>query len=299
MNTEITRRCTGPCGFLQQENLRDYVCIGDGHCDIHRSIFMRRLDASRNLEAIVREDSPLRLGDMYVIICQIAGRLDALHKANICHGDAKAKNMILTKYGPILIDFGQSKILTDANRTELIHADCRQLMWIVFQLRFHLPFKHEGERQGLMDPDSWDLFGGLYTLCGSVFDEVASNREFTIANVLAVAHDLFGPNDLSGMCVYTHCSHVWNQIFTLLVQFQKDHKNLKKSVNELPMSPEVRMNLKTAIKSLFNDHRIGLRQLLSIERDEGVINRAQSLREHFENKHNEIQGAMNEASRNL
>lgn len=296
MHAEIAARCTGPCGFLEQEYLRDYVCIADGHCDIHRSLVMRRLDVSKNLEAIVRESDPLQLGEMYAIICQIAARLEALHNANICHGDAKAKNIILTDSGPIFIDFGLSDVLTEANRTEATHADCRQLLWLVLQLRFHLPFKHKRDRQGLMDTN-WDLFREMYTLCGPVFDKITSNRDYTIQNVLEVARDLFGPKDLSRMYVYPHCNNVWEQIFDILQQLQRDHNTLKGTVNELQMSDEVR-NLKLTLNNIINDHRIGFRQLFSIEREEDVINRAQSLQQHLQNKHNEFRHSL-ESIRNL
>jgi hypothetical protein len=300
--------------------LRDYLCVAYGHCDTHHSIAMQRHDVSRNLESIIQKSGPLRLKESYAIICEVAKRLDALHKAGICHGDAKAKNMLLTDTGTRLIDYGQSKVITKENKFQAIHSDCQQLLWIVLQLRFHLPFKCCTGVQGLMKYDSsqpaldsqWDMCPEFYILCGPVFDIVTEEASearkhsfvshgYTIQNVLRVAHDLFGAKDLSvdNMCVFPHSNFVWHKVFEILRQLQEDHKSLdimvKGIVDEFGRGNQIRLSL----RSILMYHLIGLRQLLSIEIEEDLLAYARDLQADLKSKYDEVRGALLETTQEL
>ncbi|MGV9928519.1 protein kinase domain-containing protein [Nocardia rhamnosiphila] len=60
-----------------------------------------------SLEARIRRDGPLHLGELLRLGVKLAGALETAHRADILHRDVKPGNILLTDYGePALTDFG-------------------------------------------------------------------------------------------------------------------------------------------------------------------------------------------------
>jgi serine/threonine protein kinase len=68
---------------------------------------MQYLEGETLEDRIVR--GPLSLKDALQIATDIAGALDQAHRAGIVHRDLKPGNVILTKAGAKLLDFGLAK----------------------------------------------------------------------------------------------------------------------------------------------------------------------------------------------
>ncbi|TDC60685.1 serine/threonine protein kinase, partial [Actinomadura sp. GC306] len=63
------------------------------------------------LETAVRENGPLRGGDLEALAVNIATALSAIHGAGIVHRDLKPSNVLLSPTGPRVIDFGIARAL--------------------------------------------------------------------------------------------------------------------------------------------------------------------------------------------
>ncbi|TDE14158.1 serine/threonine-protein kinase, partial [Actinomadura sp. 6K520] len=63
------------------------------------------------LETAVKENGPLRGGDLEALAVNIATALSAIHGAGIVHRDLKPSNVLLSPTGPRVIDFGIARAL--------------------------------------------------------------------------------------------------------------------------------------------------------------------------------------------
>ena len=95
---------------LTHANICTLFDVGDhdGH-RLPRDGAARRRDARGASDARRTRGSPLPLSEALTIAIEIAGALDAAHRAGIVHRDLKPGNVMLTKAGAKLLDFGLAK----------------------------------------------------------------------------------------------------------------------------------------------------------------------------------------------
>jgi hypothetical protein len=188
--------------------LRDSVCVATASCDVARALLLPRLDTGSELEQIVArglEGSGLELRDRLQVFRGLASTLDMLHSlpVGVSQGDAKAKNVILVRGRPVLIDFELSSVLTPDTRAGLVEGDAKQLLWVALQLLFCLPFKSGPSGLGVMsqmDDGGWDLTPSVYRRAGPLFDRLldgasnshgATRRRLTVGDVRDVVEGMF------------------------------------------------------------------------------------------------------------
>ncbi|WP_067459986.1 serine/threonine-protein kinase [Actinomadura macra] len=70
-----------------------------------------------NLDTDLEEHGPLRWTELKWLGLGVASALDAVHKADVVHRDLKPKNILLTRRGPKIIDFGIAQVLTSGSQT--------------------------------------------------------------------------------------------------------------------------------------------------------------------------------------
>src|SRR5919204_1050322 len=78
-----------------------------GHQDGTDYLVMEYLDGQTLADRIAK--GPIPLNEALTIAIQIAGALDHAHRAGITHRDLKPGNVMLTKTGAKLLDFGLAK----------------------------------------------------------------------------------------------------------------------------------------------------------------------------------------------
>src|SRR5207248_1341038 len=92
-----------------------------GHDGGIEYLVMEFLDGEPLSERLARgrAGSPLKLEETLEIAIAIAGALDAAHRAGVVHRDLKPGNIVLTRSGPKLLDFGLARVaaLSQAGRT--------------------------------------------------------------------------------------------------------------------------------------------------------------------------------------
>lgn len=89
-----------------------HICVvyDVGHQDGIDCLVMERLEGETLAERIARANRPLPLDEVLRIGTAIADALDKAHRAGIVHRDLKPLNVMLTKSGPKLLDFGLAKL---------------------------------------------------------------------------------------------------------------------------------------------------------------------------------------------
>ncbi|QXJ22177.1 serine/threonine protein kinase [Actinomadura graeca] len=70
-----------------------------------------------DLDSDLAERGPLRWTELKWLALGLASALGAVHKAGVVHRDLKPKNILLTRRGPKIIDFGIAQVLTSQKRT--------------------------------------------------------------------------------------------------------------------------------------------------------------------------------------
>ena len=73
-------------------------------------LVMQYLDGETLAARLARTNGPLPLDQVLTIAVEIADALDKTHRAGITHRDLKAGNVMLTKSGSKLLDFGLAKL---------------------------------------------------------------------------------------------------------------------------------------------------------------------------------------------
>ena len=89
-----------------------HICVVHdvGHQDGIDYLVMELLDGETLAERLARARGPLPLDEVLRIGVAIADALDKAHRAGIVHRDLKPLNVMLTKSGPKLLDFGLAKL---------------------------------------------------------------------------------------------------------------------------------------------------------------------------------------------
>ncbi len=93
-----------------------HICVVHdvGHQDGIDYLVMELLEGETLAERLARAKGPLPLDELLTIGIAIADALDKAHRAGIVHRDLKPLNVMLTKSGPKLLDFGLAKALERA-----------------------------------------------------------------------------------------------------------------------------------------------------------------------------------------
>ena len=88
-----------------------HICVVHdvGHQDGVDYLVMELLEGETLAQRIARAGGPLPLAEVLSIGAAIADALDRAHRAGIVHRDLKPLNVMLTKSGPKLLDFGLAK----------------------------------------------------------------------------------------------------------------------------------------------------------------------------------------------
>ncbi len=89
-----------------------HICVVHdvGHQDGIDYLVMELLEGETLAERIAKAKGPLPLSDVLSIGAAIADALDKAHRAGIVHRDLQPLNVMLTKSGPKLLDFGLAKL---------------------------------------------------------------------------------------------------------------------------------------------------------------------------------------------
>ncbi|MFA1545095.1 serine/threonine-protein kinase [Actinomadura chokoriensis] len=91
----------------------------DADVDGERLYVVTEYIAGRTLEDTVTENGPLRGADLEALAVGVAAALSAIHGAGVVHRDLKPANILLSPYGPRVIDFGIAQTLgTDSRMTQ-------------------------------------------------------------------------------------------------------------------------------------------------------------------------------------
>ncbi|MFC9972106.1 protein kinase [Spirillospora sp. NPDC127200] len=69
-----------------------------------------------SLDDAIAKDGPLRGADLEAVAVGIATALTAIHDAGVVHRDLKPANVLLSTFGPRVIDFGIARSATDGTR---------------------------------------------------------------------------------------------------------------------------------------------------------------------------------------
>ena len=80
---------------------------------------MELLEGETLAERLAKAKGPLSLDQVLSIGVAIADALDKAHRAGIVHRDPKPANVMLTKSGPKLLDFGLAKLQGAASPVSL------------------------------------------------------------------------------------------------------------------------------------------------------------------------------------
>ncbi len=101
-----------------------HICVVHdvGHQDGIDYLVMELLEGETLAERIAKAKGPLPLSDVLSIGAAIADALDKAHRAGIVHRDLKPLNVMLTKSGPKLLDFGLAKLHGAASPVALSNA---------------------------------------------------------------------------------------------------------------------------------------------------------------------------------
>ncbi len=98
-----------------------HICVVHdvGHQDGIDYLVMELLEGETLAERLARAKGPLPLDEVLKIGVAIADALDKAHRAGIVHRDLKPLNVMLTKSGPKLLDFGLAKLHSAASPVSL------------------------------------------------------------------------------------------------------------------------------------------------------------------------------------
>ena len=147
-------------------------------------LVMEHLQGETLADRIFR--GPLPLAQALGIAVQIAEGLDAAHKRGIVHRDLKPGNVMLTKAGAILLDFGLAKLcghgespaLTLAGDAPTESASITREGTIVGTLQYMAPEQIQGQEA--------DARADLWALGAMLYEMVSGKRPFTGASAASL-----------------------------------------------------------------------------------------------------------------
>jgi Tol biopolymer transport system component len=142
-----------------------------GHQDGFDFLVMEYLEGETLKRRLLR--GPLPLGDVFRYGSELAGALDHAHRRGIVHSDIKPSNVMLTKTGAMLLDFGivkwqatESERESDGSLSQTLSLPAEE--GLVGTLRYMAPEQFEGKKA---DPRA-DIFA-----LGSVLYEMTTGRK--------------------------------------------------------------------------------------------------------------------------
>ena len=149
-----------------------HICVihDVGHQDGIDYLVMELLEGETLAERLARAKGPLPLDQVLTIGIAIADALDRAHRAGIVHRDLKPLNVMLTKSGPKLLDFGLAKLHGAASPGSLSTASAATTAGpatakgtILGTIHYLAPEQVEG-READARSDIWALGALLYEM---------------------------------------------------------------------------------------------------------------------------------------
>lgn len=102
---------------LQRLHHPAVAAVLDAEADSTEAFVVTELVDGRNLEEHVRAGGPLSAAELARLADGLRDVLEAVHAAGVVHRDLKPSNVLITKDGPVLIDFGIAQAADDARVT--------------------------------------------------------------------------------------------------------------------------------------------------------------------------------------
>ncbi|WP_164983991.1 serine/threonine-protein kinase, partial [Cellulomonas endophytica] len=102
---------------LQRLRHPGVAAVLDAEADSTEAFLVTELVGGQDLEARVRRDGPLDAPDLALLAEGLLDALRAVHDAGVVHRDLKPSNVMVTRDGPVLIDFGIAQSADDTRLT--------------------------------------------------------------------------------------------------------------------------------------------------------------------------------------
>ncbi|TDC00306.1 serine/threonine protein kinase, partial [Nonomuraea longispora] len=175
---ELTRRTIREARAAGRLDHPSVIVIHDVVEEDGRPWIVMQLVPSRSLAQVIREDGPLRVGQVAVIGGRLLGALRAAHATGVLHRDVKPENVLLADDGRVVLtDFGIASMEAEAGLTATGN--------VVGTPAYMPPERLNGDPAG-PESDLWSLGATLYA---AVEGEPPFKRDSWAATVAAVLRD--------------------------------------------------------------------------------------------------------------
>jgi serine/threonine protein kinase len=180
-NSEVKSRFIREANILKSLQIGGIANILDFDFEIDQPFIVTEFIEGLTLDQVIQADGPYDLDQAIEIFTRLASTISVLHDNLVYHRDIKPANIIISKSGPVLIDFSISNFDGATNLT--------QIGSVVGTPEYLAPEAYLGDNTS----PSVDWWGFSATLCYALTSKVPFGTGQTIlANIQAKNIDLSG-----------------------------------------------------------------------------------------------------------